>query len=122
MKYLLVAGARPNFMKIAPIHKAFSSRRNGQSPTDLLLVQTGQHYSRNKSDDFFRDLGIPEPDINLEVGSGPRTAAAGRSGAGPVAIAILSDMPRMGSHLTSACEGGFAGPSDSSSGCNQCLC
>ena len=46
-KYLLVVGARPNFMKIAPIHRAFSSRRNGQSTADLLLVHTGQHYSRN---------------------------------------------------------------------------
>ena len=59
MKFLLVAGARPNFMKIAPIHRAFSSRRNGHSTADLLLVHTGQHYSRNMSDDFFRDLGIP---------------------------------------------------------------
>src|ERR1039458_8508081 len=69
-KYLLVAGARPNFMKIAPIHKAFSSRRNGHSDAELLLVHTGQHYSQNMSDDFFRDPGIPEPDINLDVGSG----------------------------------------------------
>ena len=43
MKYLLVAGARPNFMKIAPIHRAFYSRRNGHSTADLLLVHTGQH-------------------------------------------------------------------------------
>lgn len=70
MKYLIVAGARPNFMKIASIHRAFSTRRNGLSDADLLLVHTDQHYSRNKSDDFFRDLGILEPDINLEVGSG----------------------------------------------------
>ncbi len=54
-------------MKIAPIHRAFSAKCNGHH---LLLVHTGQHYSRNMSDDFFRDLGIPEPDINLEVGSG----------------------------------------------------
>lgn len=70
MRYALIAGARPNFMKIAPIHRAFSSMRNGHSPSDLLLVHTGQHYSPNMSDDFFRDLGIPEPDVNLEVGSG----------------------------------------------------
>ena len=77
-KYLLVVGARPNFMKIAPIHRAFSSRRNGQSTADLLLVHTGQHYSRNMSDDFFRDLGIPEPDINLEVGSGSHAEQTAR--------------------------------------------
>jgi UDP-N-acetylglucosamine 2-epimerase (non-hydrolysing) len=78
MKYLLVAGARPNFMKIAPIHRAFSSRRSDDSTADLLLVHTGQHYSRNMSDDFFRDLGIPEPDINLEVGSGSHAEQTAR--------------------------------------------
>jgi UDP-N-acetylglucosamine 2-epimerase (non-hydrolysing) len=77
-KYLLVAGARPNFMKIAPIHKAFSSRRNGQSHAALLLVHTGQHYSQNMSDDFFCDLGIPEPDINLDVGSGSHAGQTAR--------------------------------------------
>jgi len=77
-KYLLVAGARPNFMKIAPIYKAFSSRRNGQVAAGLLLVHTGQHYSRNMSDNFFRDLGIPDPDINLEVGSGSHAEQTAR--------------------------------------------
>ena len=78
MKYFLVAGARPNFMKIAPIHAAFSSRQNWHSITDLLLVHTGQHYSRNMSDEFFRDLGIPVPDINLEVGSGSHAEQTAR--------------------------------------------
>ena len=78
MKYLLVAGARPNFMKIAPIHRAFSLRQNNHCPAELLLVHTGQHYSRNMSDDFFRDLGIPEPDINLEVGSGSHAEQTAR--------------------------------------------
>lgn len=65
-KYLLVAGARPNFMKIAPIKRALSFKNHN----DNLLVHTGQHYSGNMSADFFRDLSIPEPDFNLEVGSG----------------------------------------------------
>jgi UDP-N-acetylglucosamine 2-epimerase (non-hydrolysing) len=74
-KYLLVAGARPNFMKIGPIHKAFSE---GPAPADLLLVHTGQHYGRSMSEDFFRDLAIPEPDINLEVGSGSHAEQTAR--------------------------------------------
>src|SRR5271157_5582741 len=78
MKYLIVAGARPNFMKIAPIFRAFSSRRNRHSSAQVLLVHTGQHYSRNMSDDFLRDLGIPEPDINLEVGSGSHAEQTAR--------------------------------------------
>lgn len=77
-KYLLVAGARPNFMKIAPIHRAFASWRAGPSAPELLLVHTGQHFSRNMSTDFFRDLGIPEPDINLEVGSGSHAEQTAR--------------------------------------------
>jgi UDP-N-acetylglucosamine 2-epimerase (non-hydrolysing) len=78
MKCLLVAGARPNFMKIAPIHRAFSSRLNGCPPADLLLVHTGQHYSRNMSETFFRDLDIPEPDVNLNVGSGSHAEQTAR--------------------------------------------
>jgi UDP-N-acetylglucosamine 2-epimerase (non-hydrolysing) len=69
MKYLIVAGARPNFMKVAPILRAFMTRKM-ESDAHVLLLHTGQHYSRNMSDDFFRDLGMREPDINLEVGSG----------------------------------------------------
>lgn len=67
MKMLLVAGARPNFMKIAPIIDAF---RPHHDLAQVLLVHTGQHYGGRMSDDFFRELGIPEPDFNLGVGSG----------------------------------------------------
>jgi UDP-N-acetylglucosamine 2-epimerase (non-hydrolysing) len=65
-------------MKIAPILRAFSLKLNGHSNTPVLLVHTGQHYSRNMSDDFFRDLGIPEPDINLGVGSGSHAEQTAR--------------------------------------------
>ena len=62
-----VVGARPNFMKMAPILRAFAAH---PSPMPALLVHTGQHYDRNMSDRLFEDLRLPQPDINLEVGSG----------------------------------------------------
>lgn len=65
IKIISVCGARPNFMKIAPLMRAF--RENGDFET--LLVHTGQHYDKNMSELFFRELNIPEPEVNLEVGS-----------------------------------------------------
>jgi UDP-N-acetylglucosamine 2-epimerase (non-hydrolysing) len=65
IKIINIVGARPNFMKIAPIMKAFKS----SDEIKPLLVHTGQHYDEKMSDLFFHQLGIPEPDINLEVGS-----------------------------------------------------
>ncbi len=65
-RILIVAGARPNFMKIAPILKEIRSRDD----VDATLVHTGQHYDDRMSASFFRALGIPEPDHNLSVGSG----------------------------------------------------
>jgi len=66
MRIAVVAGARPNFVKIASLAKAFASR----PAIEPLLVHTGQHYDERMSEVFFRQLGIPEPDINLGVGSG----------------------------------------------------
>lgn len=65
----LIAGARPNFMKIAPIIDALRAAAP-HSQIRHRLIHTGQHYDRNMSGSFFEQLGIPEPDINLEVGSG----------------------------------------------------
>jgi UDP-N-acetylglucosamine 2-epimerase (non-hydrolysing) len=65
-KVLHVAGARPNFMKIAPLLEAFGAR----SSLSSRLVHTGQHYSTEMSASFFQELGIPAPDVDLEVGSG----------------------------------------------------
>lgn len=65
MKIVNICGARPNFMKIAPLMAAYKRHAHIQA----LLVHTGQHYDEKMSDLFFRQLRIPEPDINLEVGS-----------------------------------------------------
>ena len=65
MKIINVVGARPNFMKIAPIMDAYKASK----VIEPLLVHTGQHYDEEMSDLFFAELEIPEPDINLEVGS-----------------------------------------------------
>lgn len=70
MLVTLVAGARPNFMKIAPIIRAIQKAAAGGSSISYRLVHTGQHYDRNMSGQFFEQLGIPTPDSNLEVGSG----------------------------------------------------
>jgi UDP-N-acetylglucosamine 2-epimerase (non-hydrolysing) len=64
-----IVGARPNFMKAAPVVHALIAR--GARP---LLVHTGQHYDERMSDVFFRQLGLPEPDVNLGVGSGTHAA------------------------------------------------
>jgi UDP-N-acetylglucosamine 2-epimerase (non-hydrolysing) len=64
---MCVVGARPNFMKMAPILRALAEHR---PPLPALLVHTGQHYDASMSDKLFADLRLPRPDINLEVGSG----------------------------------------------------
>lgn len=66
----IIAGARPNFMKIAPIVRAIESRQSKGSALRYRLVHTGQHYDARMSGDFFLQLGIPQPHVNLEVGSG----------------------------------------------------
>ena len=65
-KIILVAGARPNFMKIAPIMKEMKKYPDRFQP---IFVHTGQHYDNNMSEIFLHDLGLPEPDIYLGVGS-----------------------------------------------------
>lgn len=74
LKILIIAGARPNFMKVAPIIKAINAHnsqcRDGDARLNFSLVHTGQHYDQKMSDIFFEELGIPAPDINLGVGSG----------------------------------------------------
>jgi len=66
LKIINVVGARPNFMKIAPVMEEMRRRADRLQP---LLVHTGQHYDEAMSDSFFEDLQIPRPDVNLEIGS-----------------------------------------------------
>lgn len=66
----LIAGARPNFMKIAPIVDAIRAKQQEGVPISYRLVHTGQHYDQNMSASFFAQLGIPDPDVNLGAGGG----------------------------------------------------
>jgi UDP-N-acetylglucosamine 2-epimerase (non-hydrolysing) len=70
MKIDLIAGARPNFMKIAPIIDSIKKAKSAGKNISFRLVHTGQHYDRNMSGSFFEQLGIPEPDVNLGAGGG----------------------------------------------------
>ncbi len=78
----IIAGARPNFMKVAPIIRAIQARAGHGGPLRYRLVHTGQHYDARMSGDFFAQLGIPEPDVNLEVGSGSQAEQTGAIMAG----------------------------------------
>src|SRR5437762_14073532 len=71
LKVINVAGARPNFMKVAPLVAAMKRR---PSQFQSILVHTGQHYDASMSDAFFRDLRLPDPDIHLGVGSASQAA------------------------------------------------
>jgi len=73
----IIAGARPNFMKVAPIIRALETRKASGGTLRYRLVHTGQHYDARMSGDFFEQLGIPKPDVNLEVGSGTQAEQAG---------------------------------------------
>ena len=70
MQITLIAGARPNFMKIAPIIEAIMKAKKEGHSIDYRLVHTGQHYDKNMSGSFFEELNIPLPDVNLECGGG----------------------------------------------------
>lgn len=75
MKIISVVGARPNFMKIAPLCHELAKHPE----VEHLLVHTGQHYDRHMSESFFEALDIPEPDINLNIGSGSHAEQVGRT-------------------------------------------
>ncbi|MCM0612640.1 UDP-N-acetylglucosamine 2-epimerase (non-hydrolyzing) [Marinobacter sediminum] len=72
----IIAGARPNFMKIAPIIKALEDRASEGDALRYRLVHTGQHYDAQMSGAFFEQLGIPKPEVNLEIGGGTQAEQA----------------------------------------------
>ena len=74
MKALLVFGARPNYMKIAPLYRVMD-RDKACTP---ILVNTGQHFDRSMSEVFVGDLGLPDPDVHLRVGEGSQAQQIGR--------------------------------------------
>jgi len=77
MKITIIAGARPNFIKIAPIIKAIEKLQIEEENLSFRLVHTGQHYDKNLSDTFFEELNIPHPNANLEVKSGSQAEQTG---------------------------------------------
>lgn len=78
MKITLIAGARPNFMKIAPMIRAIENAQNSGKSIQYRLVHTGQHYDDKLSKIFFEQLEIPEPNVNLGAGSGTQAEQAAR--------------------------------------------
>ena len=76
VRVLSVVGARPQFVKLAPIARAMRGR------AEHLVAHTGQHYDHNMSGTFFTDLGLPEPDVNLGIGSGSHGEQTGAMLAG----------------------------------------
>jgi UDP-N-acetylglucosamine 2-epimerase (non-hydrolysing) len=76
MKAIVVVATRPNFMKAAPLWRAMTAYRDHFTP---ILIHTGQHYDASMSDVFFRDLGLPQPNIHLGIGSGSHAEQTGRT-------------------------------------------
>ena len=77
MKVTIVAGARPNFIKIGPIIKTIKEAQDNNIDITYRLVHTGQHYDKKMSGDFFEELGIPEPHVNLMAGGGTQAEQTG---------------------------------------------
>ena len=105
LKIILVAGARPNFMKIAPLVAAMKRRGAEFQP---ILVHTGQHYDASMSDAFFRDLEMPKADVHLGVGSASHAAqtAAIMLAFEPVVLrSVESSVPDASSRPSSAMHG-----------------
>jgi UDP-N-acetylglucosamine 2-epimerase (non-hydrolysing) len=79
MKIAVIAGARPNFMKVAPLIEALRAAGEKYAQLSFLLIHTGQHYDHTMSSAFFDDLGLPRPDVSLDIGSGTHSEQTGRA-------------------------------------------
>ena len=73
----IIAGARPNFMKVAPIIHEIERRKSEGFDINYSLVHTGQHYDKKMSGDFFSQLNIPNPDVNFNCGGGTQAEQTG---------------------------------------------
>lgn len=95
MKIDLIAGTRPNFMKIAPIIDAINKKRGEGYDLQFRLVHTGQHYDRNMSGTFFDELEIPEPDVNLGAGGGTQAEQTAAIMTGYEKLLVNSEKPQL---------------------------
>ena len=102
-----VVGARPNFMKAAPVVRGARAPRRRRS----VVIHTGQHYDAAMSDVFFRELGLPEPDLNLGVGSGTHAAqtAALMSALEPALLELEPALAVVYGDVNSTARGGARG-------------
>ncbi|EPR68423.1 non-hydrolyzing UDP-N-acetylglucosamine 2-epimerase [Cyclobacterium qasimii] len=89
----LIAGARPNFMKISPIIDAINAASGEGKSITFRLIHTGQHYDKNMSGSFFEQLGIPEPDVNLGAGGGSQAEQTAAIMIGYEKLLMESDKP-----------------------------
>jgi UDP-N-acetylglucosamine 2-epimerase (non-hydrolysing) len=101
MLIYLVAGARPNFMKIAPIVRALQAQAQSEQRLSYKIIHTGQHYDREMNDVFFEELGIPQPDVFMAAGGGSHAQQTAKIMVGfeelcqnerPAAVLVVGDV------------------------------
>jgi UDP-N-acetylglucosamine 2-epimerase (non-hydrolysing) len=101
MLIYLVAGARPNFMKIAPIVRALQAQAESEARLSYKIIHTGQHYDREMNDVFFEELGIPQPDVFMAAGGGSHAQQTAKIMVGfeelcanerPAAVLVVGDV------------------------------
>ena len=94
IKLCIVVGARPNFIKAAPIITAIKKYRKDHKDLNYFLIHTGQHYDENMSDVFFKEMGIPQPHYQLNIGSGNHGKQTGEM-IGQIEEILLKERPDM---------------------------